>query len=257
MAPRYYAPRLSAGDFDLPAEELHHLRGVRRVGAGQEIEVFDGAGGLAQCRIVRLERRSVELEPLRMWQEDAPASRLTIATAIPKGDRMLTLVEKVTELGAWAVRPLLTEFSVVTGEGQARRGSWRQRSVEASKQCGRAWLPEISNPVGLADLLAEFSAGAGGGGGDGEGGGGRLVLLDPSAEGVTFGQLLGGLRSQRGDGGARLTALVGPEGGFSADELAAALAAGAERVRLGPHVLRVETAAIAVASVWSAEMLSG
>ena len=241
MAPRYYAPELSAGSFGLPAEELHHLRGVRRMAQGQEVEVFDGRGGLARCRIARLERRDVLLEPLEIWQEQAPAARLVLATAIAKGDRMLTLLEKVTELGVWAVRPLLTERGVVTAEGQSRRASWRQRTIEAAKQCGRAFLPEISEPAPLEALLAQWQQSAPG----------RqlrqMVLLDPNPAAMPLPALLQEMRDAAGTETSaeemELTALVGPEGGFTAEEMTAALAVGARAVRLAPHILRIETAA--------------
>lgn len=276
MPPRYYAPDLAPGEFSLTLEEIHHLRNVRRADENQQVEVFDGRGTSAVCRIIELQRRSATLETVEIHHHEQPARRLVIATAIPKGDRMLTLVEKTTELDAWAIRPLLTERGVVKAEGNARRDAWRQRAIEAAKQCGRVWLPEIFDPQPLEPFLAaarpttDRIAPAQSSKQAASLPVRQIILLDPDPAATPLPELLNALRrnqsaaTETATGQSapapaaaplELTALIGPEGGFSAAELQLALAAGARPVRLAPNILRIETAAIAVAAAWAAQML--
>jgi 16S rRNA (uracil1498-N3)-methyltransferase len=221
----------SAGSAVLEGDELHHLRAVRRLGPGDEAELFDGAGRLARCRIARLDKRRAELDVLAVSEEPRPSRELVVATAIPKGDRMEWLVEKVTELGASAVWPLVARRSDVTGRGRSRRDKWHRRAIEAAKQCGRLWLPEIAEPAPLDEVVARagsatFDA---------------VLLADPSTEARRPADVLSG-------GPRRVAGFVGPEGGFTDEETAAICAAGARRVRLGEHILRIETAAVALAA---------
>lgn len=283
VPPRYYAPDLAPGEFSLPQEEIHHLRNVRRADQNQQVEVFDGRGTSAVCRIIELQRRTATLEALEIHHHEQPARRLIIATAIPKGDRMMTLVEKTTELDAWAIRPLLTERGIVKAEGNARRDAWRQRAVEAAKQCGRVWLPEILAPQPLNQFLAAIRPTTGKIASQHQNSkqaaslpAHKIILLDPDPGATPLPELLNALRRKQSAAAEtatgqsapapapaaapaaaslELTALIGPEGGFSPDEMQLALAAGAQPARLAPNILRIETAAIAVAAVWAAQML--
>jgi RsmE family RNA methyltransferase len=165
------------------------------------------------------------------WTLDAPpALPLTLAVALPKGDRQKWLVEKLTELGCARLVPLVTTRGVAEATPAAIERLGRA-AIEACKQCGRTMLLEIAPPATLAAVLAARDPGA------------LALVADPAGE--ALGPLLAG------HAGAVL-ALVGPEGGFTAEELAAAEAAGWRRVSLAPHILRVETAAIALAAVMAA-----
>jgi 16S rRNA (uracil1498-N3)-methyltransferase len=144
--------------------------------------------------------------------------------ALPKGDRQKWLVEKLTELGCARLVPLVTTRGVAEATPAAIERLGRA-AIEACKQCGRTTLPEITPPATLAAVLAARDPNT------------VSLVADPSGE--ALGPLLAG------HAGAVL-ALVGPEGGFTAEELAVAEAAGCRRVSLAPHILRVETAAIAV-----------
>jgi 16S rRNA (uracil1498-N3)-methyltransferase len=152
---------------------------------------------------------------------------VTLAVALPKGDRQKWMVEKLTELGVSRLVPLITTRGVAEATDSAR-SRLERGVVEACKQCGRNTLMEIATPAAVAEVLAGLPARC------------RGVMADPA--GLAFDAA--GLRA---DADAVL-ALVGPEGGFTAAELAAAERAGAHRVTLGPHILRVETAAVALAA---------
>jgi len=266
MAPRFYCPQLPAAPpageparAALEGDELHHLRTVRRLGAGDEVELFDGCGRLARCTLVRLDRRRAEVDVVEVSAADPPRVQLTIATAIPKVGRMDWLVEKATELGAWAVWPLATERGSVRAAGRQMPAGWRRRAVEAAKQCGRLWLPEIAEPASLDEALARCSADPPD----------VMLLADPSPGAASLGDVLSAVRADHGHAPRRssgtssgvamppeirIVGFVGPEGGFTEEESARLRAAGSRPVRLAEHVLRVETAAVALAAAVAAHM---
>ncbi len=217
-------PLAGPGEYDLDRQESHHAATVLRLRVGDAAVVFDGRGGWADAVLVRVGREGVRVRVDEPGHDERQPIRLTIATAIPKGKRWQTLVEKCTELGADRIIPLLTERSVAKGEGDAAK--WRRWAIEAAKQCRRTWMPEIREPARLADvlLLAE-SEGA--------------VLLLADREGGAPARYRE--RVERAAGG--VVAMIGPEGGLSDGECVYCRNHGALGVRLSPFVLRVETAA--------------
>ena len=238
MPPRFYCGEFSAPDAVLTGDELHHLRAVRRLAPGDAVELFDGRGRLAECTVRRIGRNRAELHVGRVTRAPAPQGGLTVATAIPKAGRMDWLVEKVTELGVAAVWPLVTERSAIAAPGDEKQRGWHRRAIEACKQCGRLWLPEIALPMTVAEAAARLGAGRH-----------EVVLLaDPSADAVPLADV-----GRAAEAEAMVVGFVGPEGGFTDGEHAALRAAGAVPVRLGPHVLRVETAAVALAARLAAQ----
>jgi len=211
----------------LTGDEARHLVRVLRGQVGDDVVVFSGAGVEWPARITRLGRDQAELEtgPAR---HDPPAvgPAVSIAVALPKGERQKWLVEKLTELGAARLIPLETERGVAEATPAACE-RLRRGVIEACKQCGRNTLMEIGEPRSVAAALADMPPGS------------RAVIADPG--GIPL--------DPRGLADASsLLALVGPEGGFTAAEIAAAEQAGAIRVGLGPHILRIETAALALAA---------
>lgn len=220
---RSAAAQVLVDDLDAPglgSDDAHHLGRVLRLRAGAEVCATDGQGGWRSTTYAGGDR----LDPVgEVCHDPRPGPLLTVAFAPVKGDRPELVVQKLTEVGVDRIVPLVAARSVVRWDGdRAAKQMERLRRVarEASGQCRRLWLPEVGlgtdaplTPAALLDAL----------------GGGGTVVAEPG----------GGVL----DAGAR-TVLVGPEGGWSPEELAAADAGGAGRCTLGPHVLRAETAAI-------------
>jgi 16S rRNA (uracil1498-N3)-methyltransferase len=227
MSERFFlASPPAAGRAVLTGDEARHLARVLRAAVGDEVTLFDGRGRSWPARVRAIGRDTVEFETDEPRVEAAGGPRLTLAVALPKGERQKWLVEKLTELGVARLVPLITERGVA--EATASAVARLERGViEASKQCGRDTLMEIGEPASVAAVVAAAPATAIGLVADPRGG-----PLDPS-----------GWPEQ-----AELIGLVGPEGGFSSAELAVADAAGWPRITLGHYVLRIETAGVALAA---------
>jgi len=228
MSERFFLAAAPAGARAvLTGDEARHLSRVLRGQPGDEIVVFAGTGVEWPARIVRVARDEVEVELADPRSDPArPGPRLTLAVALPKGERQKWLVEKLTELGVDRLVPLDTTRGVAEATAAAR-GRLDRGVIEACKQCGRNQLMEIAAPRTIADLLtAEANC--------------LAIVADPHAAPLDAAAVRAA--------GREIVGLVGPEGGFTVDEIAAAERAGAIRARLGPHILRVETAAIALAA---------
>jgi 16S rRNA (uracil1498-N3)-methyltransferase len=209
--------------------EEHHLR-VRRAREGDRVEVRDGAGLVGTGRLVRSTRGwEVEIDAARVVGRPAA---LTLGVGAGDRDRFEWLVEKATELGVTCIAPVETEHTaaVATRVRGQHVDKLRRRALEAVKQCGAAWSPEVRDPEPLAAFLQRPASG-------------ERWLADPDGGGA-------------GAASAAVTVLVGPEGGLTDAERAGARAAGYRPVRLGPHVLRFETAAVAAAALAVATRLS-
>ncbi len=237
MSERFYCPDAAtcAGDrLTLGGDEARHLGRVLRAGVGEEVEVFDGLGFATRAEVVEIGKDRVELRPVGQPLPDREAPvHLTLATAVPKGDRFDWLVEKATELGVARLVPLRTERSVVDPRG-AKLERLRHVVVEASKQCGRNRLMAIESPTSWGELLGRV--------------GRNTVRLVAHPGGLPF---AGWPQPPRG--GSAVVA-VGPEGGFTDAEIEAARAAGWGKLGLGATLLRVETAGLtAVARVMAGQ----
>ena len=232
MSERFYTEILlqPGGAVTLDEAEARHLMQVLRHKPGDEVVVFDGRGAEADARIESASKRGATLQVLavRTTEPDGPP-RLTIATAVPKGDRFRWLVEKATELGVDRLIPLSTERSVVDPR-DTKLDRMRQAVVAACKQCRRNRLMEISPTATLTQFLAEPSAVS------------ALAVAHP--KGRPASEWLGAVPST-----IPLAVLVGPEGGLTDEEVERAITAGAERIALGAHILRIETAVIAIAAL--------
>ena len=211
----------------------NHITRVLRLRNGDALTVFDGTGGEFDARIVEFRKESVlvSVEEHRTLDRESPLS-LTLAQGISRGERMDWIIQKATELGASRIAPVFTKRSVVRlDEKQAERKlqHWRAIAVAACEQCGRNRIPELPAPVDVFELLAA----------PGTPGHTRL-LLSPS----------GDLRiDDLKDVGKGITVLIGPEGGLEDAEHDVAIRAGFRPVRLGPRILRTETAAIAALTI--------
>ena len=210
----------------LTGDEARHLARVMRCKVGDVVAVFDGSGVAWQGRVASIGRDEVTLElGAAVASSRQPAVPLTLAVALPKGERQKWLIEKLTELGVEQLVPLVTSRGVAEAT-PAAVDRLRRGVIEACKQCGRDSLLSIGEPRTITELVAAPREDA------------LLVVADRDGEAATT--LLAEARA--------VVALVGPEGGFTAEELALIEAAGGRRVTLGPHMLRVETAAIALAA---------
>jgi 16S rRNA (uracil1498-N3)-methyltransferase len=205
----------------------NHIARVLRLRAGDAVTLFDGRGGEYAATIREIRKDTVLLDVLEHQpvERESPC-QLTLAQGISRGERMDWVVQKATELGVARILPLFTERSVVhLDEKQASRKiqHWRSIAVAACEQSGRNRVPEIAAPVQLHDFLQGGKlAGAG-------------LLLSPRAtlRIADIPALVGGV-----------TVLIGPEGGLADTEQEAAVTHGFTPVRMGPRVLRTETAAV-------------
>lgn len=240
MIPRFFCPpQLHAQRVvGLPEAAAHHALRVLRLHAGDPVVLFDGEGGEYAGRLVEAGRAvRVELGAWRDIERESPL-RITLAQALPAGDKMDWIVQKAVELGAARIVPLAAARSVVrlAGERAARRVEhWRQVAVSACEQCGRNRVPEVLPVLDLRRWLAGLAQE------QGETDGLRL-LLSPGA-----GRRLGEASPQGG-----VVLLIGPEGGLTDDEAAAAAACGFRAASLGPRILRTETAGLAALAALAA-----
>jgi 16S rRNA (uracil1498-N3)-methyltransferase len=222
MADRYYtAAPLALGPVALDGAEAHHLAVVCRVRPGDVVTLFNGDGREYLARAVALSKRSadLEVEEVREPARELPF-RLAAAAPLPKGDRGQFLLEKLTELGVTSFTPLRTARSVVH-PGDTKLEKLQRHVIEASKQCGRNVLLHVE---ALTDWMAfvhrtDLPP--------------RKVLAHPGGGRLTD--------------GADLVFAVGPEGGFTDAEVEEARSAGWQVVGFGSRILRVETAALALA----------
>lgn len=211
----------------------NHIARVLRLRSGDALTVFDGSGGEFGARVEEFRKDTVvvSVEEHRALDRESPLS-LTLAQGISRGERMDWILQKATELGASRIVPVFTKRSVVRlDDKQAERKlqHWRAIAVSACEQCGRNRLPEVLTPIDFFDVLpASFLPGE------------TRLLLSPT----------GDLRIDDLDNvGKGITVLIGPEGGLEDVEHESAVAAGFKPVRLGPRVLRTETAAIAALTI--------
>lgn len=227
MSNRFYHPELpTEGRFQLGADESRHLLRVSRRKVGDRVEVFNGRGLSVFARVAAGGKNAAELEvegpPIL---EPPPECMIEIGAAAPKGDRFDWLVEKAVELGVARLTPLTTERSVVDPRS-SKLDRLRRTIIEASKQSGRNRLMELSP---LADLRTFLETA------DGV----RLIADPQGAPPESW---------PRVDRGALVRLIVGPEGGLTDAETAMAEGLGWAPVRLGPHILRIETAVLAGAA---------
>jgi 16S rRNA (uracil1498-N3)-methyltransferase len=239
MADRYFVePPIQGAAARLSGPEAHHLAHVMRAKPGDEITLFDGSGAEFQARVKEVGRAEILLDVLARSEVDRElAAMLTLGVALPKGDRQRWLVEKVTELGAARLVPLVTEFSQ-DRTSAASLEKLRRAVIEASKQCGRNRLMEIAEPQPLVQFLTAADA--------------RTKLFaHPGGEALC--EVLDAALP-RTTAPHSLAVAIGPEGGFAPAEVDAAIRYGWRLVDLGGRILRVETAAVALAAAIAARL---
>jgi 16S rRNA (uracil1498-N3)-methyltransferase len=216
----------------LSGPEGRHAATVRRLRPGERVDVGDGAGLVAECVVAAHSSRGLELAVRARREVPRPDPLVTVAQAIPKGDRGELAVGEMTEVGVDRIMPWAAARCVPVWRGERGARSlarWRATAREAAKQSRRAWIPEVTEAVSAADVAQVITKAA------------CAIVLEPEAA-----ESLGGLSPpEAGD----LLVIVGPEGGITDDESAAFRAAGATARRLGPTVLRTSTAGTVAAAV--------
>ncbi|HLX79337.1 MAG TPA: 16S rRNA (uracil(1498)-N(3))-methyltransferase [Burkholderiales bacterium] len=224
-APRLYvdAELRPQAKLALPENSAHHAARVLRLREGDPVVLFDGRGGEYDARLFMPGRGQVVAE-IGQWREVERESPLavTLVQAVSSGEKMDFTIQKAIELGVAAIQPVLTAKSVVrlSAEREAKKlAHWKRIAIAACEQCGRNRIPEIREPVALDRYKAPAGA---------------KILLSPSGTGKLAGFATG-----------PLALAAGPEAGFSPEEEQLLLRAGFETVRLGPRILRTETAALA------------
>ncbi len=229
--PRFYLPILLATGATVPLDDpvFNHVVRVLRLGVNAPLILFNGQGSAFAATLVEVSKRSASAQVLEAVPSATESPlRITLAQGISRGEKMDYTLQKAVELGVAAIQPLFTERSGVqlTGDRLARKVQhWQGIVIGACEQCGRNRLPELREPVALMDGLTPLTAEPGLG-----------LLLDPLAE--------QGLRDLTPPSGP-MTLLIGSEGGLSPGELVRARTVGFIGVRLGPRVLRTETAGLA------------
>lgn len=234
---RFYLPpaECQSDELTLSGAEAHHALRVVRVRAGERVILLNGVGDELLCRVEETGRHDLTLRVLQAQRMPEMAQQITLVQAVLKGRSMDFIVQKATELGAHRVVPVLSERSVPDwdeAEGAAKRARWQTAAVEAIKQCGSAWLPQIELPRDVASILA----------------GGALAELTLMASLQPGSQhprkRVEGFLLEHGRLPRSVATWVGPEGDFTPAELNLIERAGAAPITLGRLILRSETAAL-------------
>jgi 16S rRNA (uracil1498-N3)-methyltransferase len=228
-------PLASGVELSLSPAGAYHVARVLRMREGAPLSVFDGSGQEFRAEIVRVagDEVTVRLNEALSGTAESPL-RIALLQGVSRSERMDWTLQKATELGVASIAPVLTSRSVVRlDEKQAlkKQSHWRGIVIAACEQCGRSKIPHVAAPVTLREHLATARKE------------GLRLVLSPSAPGS-----LAGLASLPN----KVELLIGPEGGLDDDELLAAQKAGFMPVRLGPRVLRTETAAVVALTVLQA-----
>jgi len=238
---RFYAPKIAfatdGNTVALGADEARHALDVLRLGLGDELFVFDGAGNEYRCAIAELTSRSATLNVLEQVKPASPESPLdlTLAVALLKGEKFDLVVQKATELGVMRLAPLITARADVRirepGDARKKADRWARIAFESAKQCGRAQLMLVDPPMNLDEFFRSITDV-------------QMKLTYTARDGDPHADL-----ARMDLKAARIAAMVGPEGGWTDGELKQASANGGKLVTLGGRILRAETAAIAVATL--------
>jgi 16S rRNA (uracil1498-N3)-methyltransferase len=220
---------LSLGEHDLPEAQAHYIGRVLRMAPGDAVQLFDGSGQEFRGQLLEVGKKTVRvaLDQALAGQAESPL-HIHLGQGLSRGERMDWAIQKATELGANEITPIVSERCEVRLKDERadkRLAHWRQVAISACEQCGRSSVPVIHSPVTLAEWVKHTEADL-------------KLVLHPVAEPLT-----------RHATPSRLAFLIGPEGGLNDVEVDQAKAAGFHAARLGPRVLRTETAPVVALSV--------
>ncbi|NJM54444.1 MAG: 16S rRNA (uracil(1498)-N(3))-methyltransferase [Blastocatellia bacterium] len=230
---RFYAPpdNFTDSNISLSNEETRHLRDVLRLREGDKVQVFDGEGKEFLCEIETIEKKDSCLKIIQEILPSAPESKLdlTLAVALLKGEKFDLVIQKAVELGVTKLFPLITKRTdVKLKETEKKIERWRKIILEASKQCGRAKLMRMEEPLDFKDFLRESAS---------------LLLYGENL--VLFSER-GGEGFSAVKSSKKITALIGSEGGWDDSEIELARENGIQIITLDGRILRAETAGIVI-----------
>lgn len=232
---RIYLPvkNREAKTIPISGEQAHYLISVLRCRKGDEILVFDGLGHCFRTRIAGIERKGVLVEVSERFPcGNESGVRITLVPGLLKGEKMDMVIQKATELGVHAILPVVTRRSQIRGTRKIAR--WKKIAEEASRQSGRSLVPEVHEPADFSGLCNGLGAELQGPG-----------FLFYEGDAIPLQQAFASVLPQP----PALFIMVGPEGGFTRDEVRNAEAQGAIVTTLGKRILRAETAALAALSI--------
>jgi len=230
----YVSPRDVLGDrIILRGAEFHHAVRVRRCRPGDVIRAIDGMGCAYRARIEEIGEGSLTCEVLEeLPGMGEPKVRVTLGQSLVKGDRFDWVVEKGTEIGLSAILPVVASRNVVTSVSGSRVERWRRIALSAVKQCGRSRVPDVMPPAGLESAVSALSER------------GPLIVAWEGERGRSLREVVRDLRGE-----SDLGLLIGPEGGFTDDEIDLVRSSGGLSFSLGTRLLRSETAGIVAAAI--------
>jgi 16S rRNA (uracil1498-N3)-methyltransferase len=227
--------------------EAHHCRNVLRLGPPDKVVLFNGRGSEITAEITSMDTTEVHFRKLHDAQTPPLRCRITLGQAIPKGKNMDLIVQKAVEIGAAEIAPILSDRTVVRLDEESavsKQAKWQTVAIEAAKQCGQNWLPQVRTPQTLAQFFQEHRRF-------------DLQLIGSlQSDAVHLKKILEQFFTEHGERPTSVLMLVGPEGDFTPAEISLARRQGCQPITLGPIVLRVETASIYCLSVLSYELLA-
>lgn len=244
---RFYLPpgECAGMTLCLKEREAHHALHVLRVRRGERVTVLDGAGGQYSCEVQDSARDSVALAVIEKTASPPPAYRITLLQALPKGKIIESIIQRAAELGVFEIVPLISERVTARVDDENAAGKlqkWRLVAIEAIKQCGSPWLPQVQAPVTPAEYMSRKAPC-------------ELPLLASLQDERSHPRrYFDEFRARHGRAPRSVCVWVGPEGDFSPAEVNAIRASGALPITLGSLVLRCETAAIYCLSILNYEL---
>ena len=228
MGKRFYVPELFSGKVKLPDFELHHAINVLRIKKGDIVELFDGKGKYAEGVIIGISKSQADILAKEVKYAPAPKIEVTLAFAAPKYVKQEILALMCSELGISRFQPVIFARSSV--RETLRLEKWKRWAIQACKQSRRNYLPEICKPIRFNELARQLNNY-------------DCVIYGEYRAECNINKLISYITGKK-----NIAIIVGPEGGFTDEEISSITKIGAMGMRIGKHVLRVETAAIAIIS---------
>ncbi len=244
---RFYIPHnlWNLENLQLTEEESRHCSEVMRCKIGDRIIVFNGAGTEAEAEIVSVTKKETTLNPLLVSDTARPPAAMTLGQAIPKGKNMDLIIQKATELGVSSIVPLLSERTVVQLDRDdlaKKQLKWQRVAIEACKQCGQNWLPEVALPTTVETFTKKsFTP--------------LKIVAAISPEARPLQKILSDWDDGNSARPQSVSVMVGPEGDFTPAEISTAISSGFAQLSLGPIILRSETAAIYAVAIVGYELM--